>query len=453
MAKDVICLMEAWEGQQVSEIPIDSLVLWSENPRDPISADADNREIIENALHGPKSSTAWRLEDLAVGMGATYDCSELPTVVYDDAREKYIVFDGNRRIALAMIQRYEIPGLNVQFPLFPPEKMPCNVCDRETAIRNVYNKHVGSGSWQVYDRDVFANKYMNKPKSVLVRLEELIGAISRYPQLNQGYVRDDVLNEKHLKEFGLDPSTIDYGVPSDVLEDFVREIASAIDRKLINTRGGRNSPLEHIDSSILERIEESKVNRAHMRPDRLFSEQERSTGESAARDATLDKSVLNEEPKKASRRTRTVKPKQYQAFGEILRLRPGDVNNLYRVLDELWRRFESGQIQSSEAFPGLFRVGLRLVVEAAAREIYPKKAKPLIDYIGAFRDEAWAALRERDKGNDLATYLSTVSVTKEKLSSLLQTGAHCYSSSNNREQALALSIVVGAMLKLSHGKP
>lgn len=452
MTRGAIDLMEVWEGQQVSEIPIDSLVLWSENPRDPISADADNREIIENALHGGKSTAAWKLDDLAVGMGTTYDCSELPTVVYDERRDKYIVFDGNRRIALAMIQRYRIPGLDVQFPLFPPERIPCNVCDRETAIKNVYRKHGGSGSWQVYDRDVFANRYMNEPKSVLVRLEELVGAISKYPQLNQGYVRDDVLNEKHLKEFGLDPDAIDYGVPSDVLTDFVRAIASAIDRKLINTRGDRNNPLEHIDSSILERIEESKANRSSARQDRLFSEQEYFPGEAAAKDGVTVSSTLNKEPKKTPGRTRTVKPKQYQAFGDILRLHPGDVNNLYRVLDELWRQFESGQMQASEAFPGLFRAGLRLLMESAAREIYPGKEKSLIDYIDSFKDKAWESLRKQGKGNELVTYLSTASVTKEKLNSLLQTGAHCYSSSNNREQALALSIAVGAMLKLSHGK-
>ena len=453
MARNAISLMEEWEGQQVSEIPIDSLVLWSENPRDPISADADNREIIENALHGDKSSTTWKLGDLAADMGPAYDCSELPTVVYDENRDKYIVFDGNRRIALLMIQRYKIPGLEVQLPLFPPEKIPCNVCDRETAIKNVYHKHRGSGSWRVYDRDVFAYRYMNEPKSVLVRLEELIGAISKYPQLNQTYVRDDVLNAKHLKEFELDPSIADYGVPLDVLEDFVREIASAIDQKLIHTRGGRNNPLEYVDPSVLERIRESKTRRSSGGTEKLFSEQEFPPKELVAKGGLSDKSVPTEKSQKTPTRTRTVKPKQYQVFGGILRLHPGDVNNLYRVLDELWRQFESGGMRSLEAFPGLFRAGLRLLTESAAREKYPGEKKALAVYIDAFKDEAWASLRKQAKGNELVTFLSNTSVTKEGLSSLLQTGAHCYSSSNNREQALALSIVVGAMLKLSHGKP
>lgn len=451
MVEGATSLMDQWEGQQIVDIPIDSLVLWSENPRDPISGEVDNFAIIENALHGAKSSTDWKLGDLAANMGNTYDCSELPTVVYNEKLDKYIVFDGNRRIALALIERYGLPGLEVQLPLFPREKIPCNVCDRRTAIEHVFRKHGESGSWGVYERDVFASRYMDEPKSVLVRLEELIGAISKYPQLNQVYVRDDVLNVKHLREFGLNPDAVDYGVPPDVLEDFVREIALAIDRKLINTRGGRNNPLDHIDSSILERIEESKTGYGNAKSEELPFEESRSLRESNGKIKTSCETASKGKSGKSHKRTRTVKSKSPQVFGGILRLRPGDTNNLYRALDELWRQYEGGRIVSHEAFPGIFRAGLRLLVECAAQEKCQGK-KALDEYIESCGNTAWSALRNESAGNEMVTYLSSNSVTKDKLHSLLHTGAHCYSSSGNREQALALSVYVGAMLTISHGR-
>ena len=439
-----------WEGQQVVEIPIDSLVLWSENPRDPISADADNFEIINNALHGARSSKVWNLDNLAADMGSAYDYSDLPTVVYDERRKKYVVYDGNRRIAIAMIRRHGIPGLNVQLPLFPPDSIPCNVCDRGVAIKNVYRKHRNSGSWSAYDRDVFANKYMGEAKSVLVRLEDLIEAVSKYPKLNQGYVRDDVLNAKHLREFGLDPDVADYGVSPDVLEDLVREIARGIDNGSIATRGKRNNPKQYIDCGVLERIESSRATRGVAKARQLPVGPVDPEGDSAETPSHHVEGDLNEVEKPA-RRTKTTKPKSYKVFGGILSLKCGDVNNLYRTLDELWRNFESGKMVSSEAFPGLFRAGLRLLVESAAHDLFQGNAA-LRDYINKYGADAWTSLRRQEKGNQVVTYLSNASVSKENLHSLLHTGAHSYSSSNNRDQALALSILVGAMLKLSHGK-
>lgn len=34
-----------WEGQQVEYIPLDDLVLWTENPRDPLDGDYTNERV------------------------------------------------------------------------------------------------------------------------------------------------------------------------------------------------------------------------------------------------------------------------------------------------------------------------------------------------------------------------------------------------------------------------
>lgn len=52
----------------------------------------------------------------------------------------------------------------------------------------------------------------------------------------------------------------------------------------------------------------------------------------------------------------------------------------------------------------------------------------------------------------MKTFLSNQNVKKETLPQLLHTGAHNYCSSQNYEQTLAISIILGAMLNLSHGK-
>lgn len=38
-----------WEGQQVEYIPLDDLVLWTENPRDPLDGDYTNDDVIRRA--------------------------------------------------------------------------------------------------------------------------------------------------------------------------------------------------------------------------------------------------------------------------------------------------------------------------------------------------------------------------------------------------------------------
>ena len=41
-----------WVGQQVEYIPLDDLVLWTENPRDPLDGDYTNDDVIRRAPAG-----------------------------------------------------------------------------------------------------------------------------------------------------------------------------------------------------------------------------------------------------------------------------------------------------------------------------------------------------------------------------------------------------------------
>ena len=138
--------------QDIQNIKVKDLCLWTENPRDPIDTNVTDADIIKRAIdENPK---AWNLDKLVTEMGAHYDLSELPTVVYVD--NKPVVYDGNRRVAVLKYLQdsplySEVSG---RLPLkYEPQELidlteiPCNVCDQETALTNIERKHSTNGSW------------------------------------------------------------------------------------------------------------------------------------------------------------------------------------------------------------------------------------------------------------------------------------------------------------------
>lgn len=109
-----------WNGQEIQDIPLDSLILWTENPRDPLYGKYTNEDVIQRAL-SKEHEGDWNLPKLAKEMGDSFDFSELPTVVRMDNTSQYIVYDGNRRVILALLSRNGIPveGNQFELPLFP----------------------------------------------------------------------------------------------------------------------------------------------------------------------------------------------------------------------------------------------------------------------------------------------------------------------------------------------
>ena len=87
-------------SQEIKNIKIKDLVLWTENPRDPINSTAKDQDVVDRAVNDPLAK--WELNKLAKEMGDYYDYSELPIVVYKNG--KPIVYDGNRRVVLAKIK-------------------------------------------------------------------------------------------------------------------------------------------------------------------------------------------------------------------------------------------------------------------------------------------------------------------------------------------------------------
>ena len=150
----------------------------------------------------------------------------------------------------------------------------------------------------------------------------------------------------------------------------------------------------------------------------------------------------NEEFSQGSR-TRRVKKPSLRIFGGKLSLEKGHVNNLYRDIESLSDFHHVERSRLSLDFIVIIRMSLRMLVETAAKEV----DKSLRNYLTDNFDLAKKSLNQNER-----TTLSNQNVTKDSIVQLFQTGAHDYHNSKNEEQALALSIVLGAMLELSHGK-
>lgn len=408
--------------QKVEYINIKELVLWTENPRDPINNNAKDQDIIDRAIED--KSLKWSLPKLAKEMGDYYDFSELPTVVYHG--KKPVVYDGNRRMILGKIKHgyVTVPkGTTIQIPSFPIE-IPCNVCTKKIALNNVYRKHSDSGSWQPLERDIFLYKFMGKEKSPFLVLEEDTGIISSNPHLNQRFVKEEIFKEDSLQSMGF---FIKNGRLNSLHSDLdarsiLSDISSKIKTKTISTRHNRGKVIEVLEPSSQQIIDNNKHNKVHLSSIRF--------------DETKVK------PKKQRQSKRVIK-KGAELFGGKLYLKIGEVSNLYRDISDLYTFYISRKDDLSNSFPGLIRMSLRLLCETAANSA----KKSLDNYLKDNFDEAKKGLNQ-----DIKTLLSNQNVKKESIVQLLHTGAHNYQSTSNMEQTLAISIIIGEILTLTHGK-
>lgn len=410
-------------SQEIKSIALADLVLWTENPRDPINPRASDQDVVDRAISDGGSK--WSLAKLAKEMGSYYDLSELPTIVYRG--KKPVVYDGNRRMVLGKIKHglVSVNDFDADLPDFPPQ-IPCNVCSEDIALQNVYRKHADTGSWLPLERDIFLSKHMKREKTHFLLMEENTGLISANPHLNQRFVKEEVFRDEILEKLGF---SFEDGVlvsrhsaaeAFKLLEDLSRKIQD----KTLSTRNNRGKVLEVLDPAHQRLVEEHK--RQKLRP--------------------VDLTKISEvasEPDGTSRRSRRTKPKADEIFGGPLFLRSGAVSNLYRDIVDLHAFYLKHRATLSHAFPSLIRMALRLLCESAAKD----RTQSLEQYIKARFKDAKAELDQDQK-----TTLANQNVTESSIIQLLHTGAHNYSASSNMDQTIAISLVLGQILGLSHGK-
>ena len=408
-------------SQKIEDIKIEDLVLWTENPRDPIDINSSDQDIADKAWQDENEK--WNLLKLAKDMKSHYDFSELPTVVYHGKIP--VVYDGNRRMILAKIKHDQVKILGFDKNKLPhiPKIIPCNVCSKDLAIQNVFRKHGDSGSWSPLDRDIFVSKYMNTPKSTFLKIDEATGIISKNPHLNQVFVKNEIFTIEKLKEMGFEFNQDDFQSKHSASEakTILDDISSKVASKSITTRKNRGKIMDVLD-----------------KPSRIIIEANKKKSWAKINVQASDTAT----PSKKKQAPRT-KKRTAEIFNGILYLKSGQVSDFYRDIVDLYNYYHLKKDTFSQYFPSLIRMSLRLLCESAASE----QAISMDKYLKANFKKAKSNL---DK--DAKTTLSTQNVTEGTITQLLHTGAHNYQASNNIDQTIAVSIILGEILTITHGR-
>ena len=414
--------------QKVVSIPVKDLVLWTENPRDIIPRRNTNKAIIKQALDD--DAGRWEIEKLARTMGPRYDFSELPTVVRKN--EQYVVYDGNRRVILAMLSLGVYPEFNGQKFRMPecPSKMPCCLASEDIAIQSIWRKHGATGTWDQVSRDLFLYKFMGRPKSVLLQLDEMLrGKVSAAVYLNKRFVGEEVLTNARLKNIGIriDDGKVFSRHAVKHTRDMLAHIFSLLEEKKISTRRSRRVALSTIMPAKLKVVigadSEKPYQQVRLGPQDF-------KGLAAPLRAVRSNVRL----------PRRVESPQMQFFGEKLSLDSGEPANLYRDILDLYYYYEENKTKLSDRFPALIRMALRLECELVGRCCTSQEMGAMV--LNDF-DQIKASLTHEQK-----SFLSQNAVKKNNIVELLQTGAHNYAASYNLPQTIAMSLIVGGLLKL-----
>lgn len=341
--------------QQIKVIKIEDLCLWTENPRDPMNPNDSDFDVIKRAIKDEKLK--WDLPRLIKEMGEYYDLSELPTVVKEDG--KFIVYDGNRRIAvLKYLQNEELYrklGGGLFFKEEPRElkeilEIPCNVCTKETALINVERKHVNSGSWGPLEREYFLHIHRGQKKSLFLKFEEQTGgAISSHPKMNQRFVKDELLTKKKLEEIGIgfnEKGELVSNISKEEVESIIDKIVTAVEENKIMTRGVNRGKLK--DTLVQENPKMKDVIKGF---------------DKNGQENVLDMKFNSEGIRKVQKTRR--KNNKNIIFGRTLVLKAGDVNNLYCAIVSIYNKHKD-----DETVWPIIGMSLRLLLDVAARSHY-----------------------------------------------------------------------------------
>lgn len=346
--------------QKIEYIEISKLHLWSENPRDPINKDANEFEIISHALQDDQEK--WNLDKLLNKMGTHYDFSELPTVVQE--KDDYIVYDGNRRLAIIKILQNQSLYQSIMGRMFLPDniehflsldKIPCNVCDKETALDNIERKHVETGSWKALERDYFLYKHRGKDKSDFLIINDNTHIIDKNKSMNQDFVKNEVLKKDNLNKLGfsIKNKQLVSVYDSDLSKKILDSIVDIVNKEIISTRKNRGNPLEAL-KELQTGIENQIVK---------YSEKEDKGPVENIVSVVSD--INNTKTYRKTRRTQ----KRDILFGRTLSLIPGKTNDLYLGINEIYKTIKDDLISP------IIAMSLRLLLEFAAREQFEKENK------------------------------------------------------------------------------
>ncbi len=424
--------------KKIESIAIDDLCLWTENPRDPLTDKSDN-DIIKAAVVDVNGK--WKLQSLLNSMGNFFDYSESPIVVEID--NKYIVYDGNRRVVLLKffqnIEQFDdlknyLSLKTGQEGLFEEADIPCAVYDIDTALDAVERKHSGSGTWSELDRHYFEHLHRGKDPSYFLRFEMATDLISSNPKLNQRFVSEEVITDSKMKNMGFSISP-----KGELLSmydktpalDIIGNLVSAVDDKVIWTRGNyRGKPKE----AIISRREDLKEIITPFNPD--------------IKAKKLNKKAISNTTAAIARPTDRRRTKRAPAsnllFGQALLLKKGRINDLYLAIKTIYDR-----LQNDPTIIPILGMSLRLLAETAAREYFSQQNNTLSNTDSAFGPFLKAAKESMNLKAEESNYLALTNSFLKKSDSFEAT-MHKFAHGTivtEKSDVIRSSIILGDILK------
>lgn len=260
-------------------------------------------------------------------------------------------------------------------------------------------------------------------------MEENTGLISKNPHLNKRFVKDEIFREDILSGLGFEikDNTLQSVHDDEQAFSILSDISEKVQKNEITTRNNRGKVFEVLNKSSQEFIDKNKNNKP--KPSNI----------------NFNTPIVDskEPATKKTRQSKRVQKKEPELFGGKLYLKVGEVSNLYRDISDLFSFYNDNKHMLSDSFPSLIRMSLRLLCESAAKD----SNLVIEQYIKKHFKNAKANLDQ-----DIKTTLSNQNVTENSIVQLLHTGAHNYKSSNNIEQTMAISIMIGSIITISHGK-
>ena len=244
--------------------------------------------------------------------------------------------------------------------------------------------------------------------------------------MNQRFVKDEVLVDRVLNPLGIkiESGKLYTNLTEEGLRRVLQDIVEKVSNKSISTRSNRYHVVEALDETTKRIVEKNKTKPfKEVSPNLTQPSQQATSGQ------------------QSPRLTKRTQKKDSVLFGDVIELRQGNVNDLYRDILSIAEYYLANKEKLSNKFPALLRMSLRLLVETSASE----DNKGIDKYIDAYFDSGKELLSKDEK-----TTLSNNNVTKTSLSQLLNTGAHNYSDSLSYDKAYAMSLIVGKMLSISH---
>lgn len=456
MAKTTVKLESGWKDDVVD---VEKLELDLQNPRLPKHV-RDQNDITQIRNYLLDKEDVLRIARSIANNG--YHRSAVAIVYRENG--KLVVLDGNRRLVACQLllkpelatnarDKKELEGLNKITNKQELKKIKIAIApSRKEAEKEIWDIHVNQllKSWQILQKLRMYRNLIDSGEYDINSASSEYGVISTQfkKELEKLFFYEQILeqirtdkDEEELLKSGF--NKID------------RLILSTNGKKLLNystndkgditfaNRGESDKKLRQLIPYITDPQKVSAQATQEWLVENVFSKIDPSF---SGNKTNAEKQTEPDEPS-PKRKTAREKNKTQALFGQNLVLKKGDTNNIYQDVLDLYNFYvkdnQKSEPRLSKNFPALIRMALRLLVESAVA-----KTKDIADYVNTNFDNAKKQLTQNQK-----TTLSNNSISSAKsLIQLLQSGAHNYTNSANFEQTVAMSIIIGAMLNITHIK-